>query len=576
MMQVTNRFQCIQYLKKLPEDFATVKVDVESLKDNSLRKLCRDLEKTLHVEQAALNYSRDDYTEYLKKLLDDEQMDTKDIEKSLIVLGNKNGMLSGRIFNQANFQKQLIDVRQFDDDYPIFIDSSASRFLETGKTSEQVKREREQTFSHDPEPKQIRVETISDLQLALAEQEIEYKKELDNWQTKYYSSQENSEKLIEVANQNEQALLNQVNELRQINAVAHQNQEDLTNQVNVLQSKVQQLEVTRMDEDINQTDEEDVVNNEINELRQVNEDLRSKIDEISNQPEQNPARIMGFFSNMFDELDSTDIAEQTAAMEAEEKKKNQVDPKVEKLSLNQMGISTWNPDTTSFLDYIISLRSIFNHYNITQPRAIHLLFSSLPSKYSYVRNAVRSYPGFEYNRKNYWEVENIVIEMVVGGKDKIFSEFMNLQKKKNENFIQYYQKVVDFYLFTQSNTTYQGQKAIESDPIAFKLIKDKMVKAIPNQLVPEFKRRIEGKTKLPEMFKAVLELREQFPETESFEPDYNGTNLNVLKQQKKPDWTKNVKCFHCGKKGHIKKDCYKRESKTKKSGISRKDKKYQK
>ena len=74
MMQVTNRFQCIQYLKKLPEDFATVKVDVESLKDNSLRKLCRDLEKTLHVEQAALNYSRDDYTEYLKKLLDDEQM----------------------------------------------------------------------------------------------------------------------------------------------------------------------------------------------------------------------------------------------------------------------------------------------------------------------------------------------------------------------------------------------------------------------------------------------------------------------------------------------------------------------
>ena len=572
MMQVTNRFQCIQYLKKLPEDFATVKVDVESLKDNSLRKLCRDLEKTLHVEQAALNYSRDDYTEYLKKLLDDEQMDTKDIGISLIVLGNKNGMLSGRIFNQVNFQKQLIDVKQFDDDYPIFIDNSASRFLETGKTSEQMKREREQTFSHDPEPKQIRVETISDLQSALAEQEIEYKKELDNWQARYYSSQENSEKLIEAAAQNEQALLNQVNELRHINTVAHQNQEDLTNQVNVLQSKVQQLEVTRMDED--QDDDEDVVNDEINELRQVNENLRSKIDEISNQPQQNPAQIMGFFSNMFEELDSTDIAEQTAAMEEEEKKRNKVDPKVEKLSLTQMGISTWNPNTTSFLDYIISLRSIFNHYNCTHPRAVHLLFSSLPSKYSYVRNAVRSHPDFVGNSTNYWDVENIVIEMVVGGKDKIFSEFMNLQKKKNENFIQYYQKVVDFYIFTQPNTI--GLKHLETDPIAFKLIKDKMVRAIPNQLIPEFKRRIEGKTKLPDMFMAVLEMREQFPETEMFEPDYNETNLNVLKQQKKPDWTKNVKCFHCGKKGHIKKDCYKRESKTKKSGISRRDNKYQK
>ena len=76
---------------------------------------------------------------------------------------------------------------------------------------------------------------------------------------------------------------------------------------------------------------------------------------------------------------------------------------------------------------------------------------------------------------------------------------------------------------------------------------------------------------------AVLEMREQFPETEMFEPDYNETNLNVLKQQRRPDWHKNAKCFHCGRKGHIKKNCYKRESKPgKKSGISWKDKKFQK
>ena len=445
------------------------------------------------------------------------------------------------------------------------------KFLETGKTSDQIKREREETFSHDPEPKLIRVETINDLQAALAEQEIDYNKQIDDLKAKYHAAEETNQQLIQAATQNENTLMSQVNELRQINEAANQNQENLVNQINALQSKVQQLEVTRMDED--RDDDEDVVNDEINELRQVNENLRSKIDEISNQPQQNPARIMGFFSNMFEELDSTDIAEQTAAMEEEEKKRNKVDPKVEKLSLTQMGISTWNPNTTSFLDYLISLRSIFNHYNCTHPRAVHLLFSSLPSKYSYVRNAVRSHPDFVGNSTNYWDVESIVIEMVVGGKDKIFSEFMNLQKKKNEDFIQYYQKVVDFYIFTQPNTI--GLKHLESDPIAFKLIKDKMVRAMPNQLVPEFKRRIEGKTKLSDMFKAVLEMREQFPETEMFEPDYNETNLNVLKQ-KKPDWTKNVKCFHCGKKGHIKKDCYKRESKTKKSGISRRDNKYRK
>ena len=572
MMQVTNRFQALQYLKKLPEDFYAVRVDVESLKDNSLRKLCRDLEKQLEVQQANLENDREFYEGYLKTLLDKEGFNTRDLSISLIVLGNKHGFLSGRIFNQGDFQKRIIDVKQFNDNYPIFIDTSTMKFLETGKTSDQIKREREETFSHDPEPKLIRVETINDLQAALAEQEIDYNKQIDDLKAKYHAAEETNQQLIQAATQNENTLMSQVNELRQINEAANQNQENLVNQINALQSKVQQLEVTRMNED--QYDDEDVVNDEINELRQVNENLRSKIDEISNQPQQNPARIMGFFSNMFEELDSTDIAEQTAAMEEEEKKRNKVDPKVEKLSLTQMGISTWNPNTTSFLDYLISLRSIFNHYNCTHPRAVHLLFSSLPSKYSYVRNAVRSHPDFVGNSTNYWDVESIVIEMVVGGKDKIFSEFMNLQKKKNEDFIQYYQKVVDFYIFTQPNTI--GLKHLESDPIAFKLIKDKMVRAMPNQLVPEFKRRIEGKTKLPDMFMAVLEMREQFPETEMFEPDYNETNLNVLKQQRKPDWTKNVKCFHCGKKGHIKKNCYKRESKTKKSGISWKNKKSQK
>ena len=567
---VTNRFQTSQYLQQLPGDFKTVKVSVESLQAQVLRRICRDIEKQLGKEQANINYDKEDYIEYLKQLLDDQLMDTKDILNTLVVLGNKKGMVTGRIFNKADFMKDLIDHTQFDDKYPIFIDNSVINYLNNG--DKDLKREHEATFSFAPEPKKR--ETISDLQLALAEQEIDFNKKVEDWKAKYYSAEETNQQLIQAATQNEQALTSQINELRQSNEAANQNQKILAEQVNALQSKVQNLEVTNMEEDINQSDEDELVNDEINELRQVNEDLRSKITDMSNQPQENPARIMGFFDDMYEELDSADIAERTAALE---ENKNKLDAKIEKMSLTQMGISTWNPNTTSFLDYVISLRSILLHYNVSHSRAIHLLFSSLPSKYSYVRNAVRSHPDYNPDHKGrYYEVENIVIEMVVGGKDKIFSEFMSLQKNKNENFIQYYQKVVDFYLFTQPNTFGKARTTMESDPIAFKLVKDKMVKAIPNQLVPEFKRRIEGKTKLPDMFKAVLEMRDQFPETESFEPDYNGTNLNVLEQQKKTDWTKNVKCFHCGRKGHIKKNCYKRESKTKKSGISGKDKKSQK
>ena len=90
MMQVTNRFQALQYLKKLPEDFYAVRVDVESLKDNSLRKLCRDLEKQLEVQQANLENDREFYEGYLKTLLDKEGFNTRDLSISLIVLGNNH------------------------------------------------------------------------------------------------------------------------------------------------------------------------------------------------------------------------------------------------------------------------------------------------------------------------------------------------------------------------------------------------------------------------------------------------------------------------------------------------------
>ena len=566
---VTNRFQTSQYLQQLPDEFKTVQVKLESIPVQVLRRICRDLEKQFGKLQANINYEKEDYTEYLLQLLDEQLMDTKDVSDTLIVLGNKKGMITGKIFNKADFSKDLIDHRQFDDKYPIFIDSSVLNYLDNGEKD--LKREREATFSFAPEPKKR--ETISDLQMALAEQEIEFNKKVDDWKAKYYSAEENNQNLIQAATQNENHLMSQVDGLMQQNEAAHRNQQILNDQVNELKSKIRNMEVANMEEDIN-NDNEDAIADEINNLRQANEDLKSQMEQMSRQPQSHPAKVMGLFDDMFKEIDSTDMAERTRLEEAE---KNKIDPKAEKMSLTQMGIPTWNPNTTSFLDYLISLRSVFYHYNITHERAIHLLLSSLPSKYSYVRNAVPSHPEFTLEDNRYYIIENIVIEMIIGGKDKIFSEFMGLQKKKNENFIHYYQKLVDFYLFTQSDTYTKGKEAMQADPIAFKLIKDKMVKAMPSQLIPEFKRRIEGKDKLPEIFKAILDMRDQFPETDSFENDYSETNLNVLKQRKRPDWHKDVKCFKCGKKGHIKRDCYsKRESKTKKSGISGKNKQSQK
>ena len=108
---------------------------------------------------------------------------------------------------------------------------------------------------------------------------------------------------------------------------------------------------------------------------------------------------------------------------------------------------------------------------------------------------------------------------------------------------------------------------MEEDSTAYKLIKDKLCKAYPNRFLPEFKRRIEDKTKLSELFLALIDMRENFPESEEYNRD-NDMEINVLRRQNK-DWQKNVKCYKCGRRGHVQRDCYaKREAKTKKSGSS--------
>ena len=141
---VTNRFQTSQYLQQLPDEFKTVQVKLESIPVQVLRRICRDLEKQFGKLQANINYEKEDYTEYLLQLLDEQLMDTKDVSDTLIVLGSKKGMITGKIFNKADFSKDLIDHRQFDDKYPIFIDSSVLNYLDNGEKD--LKREREATF----------------------------------------------------------------------------------------------------------------------------------------------------------------------------------------------------------------------------------------------------------------------------------------------------------------------------------------------------------------------------------------------------------------------------------------------
>ena len=132
-MRVSNKFQTSQNLIKLPNDFKVVKVDFKSLKDNTVRRLCRDIETQLGLDPVVIKENdRMDMEEYLVKILNDELWDTRDLKTSIVVLTNKGGLLGGRIFTQADFHKRIIDYKQFADNYPIFDDTTTVKQLETG------------------------------------------------------------------------------------------------------------------------------------------------------------------------------------------------------------------------------------------------------------------------------------------------------------------------------------------------------------------------------------------------------------------------------------------------------------
>ena len=555
-MRVSNKFQTSQNLIKLPNDFKVVKVDFKSLKDNTVRRLCRDIETQLGLDPVVIKENdRIDMEEYLVKILNDELWDTRDLKTSIVVLTNKGGLLGGRIFTQADFHKRIIDYKQFADNYPIFDDTTTVKQLETGGgVPGSLKRERDQTFTFDPQTKKPDLESFGEIQAIWAEQESNYKRQIEDLKSKKDSALEQNNLLAETASNINKKLEEKIAMLEANNSETHSKYEKM---VDSLKDRINELEVSKMEQDQDESLVQDAYENEMASLMQTNEDLRSQIEEQSrknNEQQEQPARVMGLLDDLFG--NDTD-----KKLEYAEKLQTEVSWK--QGTLNQLGMSRWDPDTTSFLDYLISLRTVFTE-TMTVKKCINLLFSGLPSKYQYLRAVIGRHP--QYDPKNYWTVEKILVIMIIGGKEKIFTEFVNLQKTDKETFLQFYQKACDYYLFSYSNADQMSFEKMEKDPIAFKLIKDKMVKAYPNRYVPEFKRQLEGKSSLNDIFVAILFMKDQYTDLAETNDDYSKNEINVLKQRK-DGWKKSVKCFNCGRRGHIKKNCRQNNDwkKTKKS-----------
>ena len=538
-ISVASTYDSKRYLEQLPNDFEAVKVDSGSLKTTVWRRFVRNIEEALEISTAIFGGDSDweDYAKYLAKILSEAGYETDDLTTTLIVIGNKNGILSERSFNQSNYERLITDLNQFGTDYPIFIDTSAARILfSEDKPTEYVKRERlEDTFQTEiiPPAKKLNPETLEDLMAQWAEEREQFQEQIDMMKSRESKIREQNQELIEECGQREEELGAALKECQEVKMKS-------ASEIEKFQNEIRQLKMEPMEYGVDGGEEEE-------EQPTPRSPIQDQTTPKRSVPNRSGARITSLFGSYFDPLINNDAEPSQTAMGQPGRN----------LSLAKIGMQPWDPNSSSFLDYLETFEASLTGVEVTHAQAIVLLFSALPPKYSYLRSIAGKHADFSI--KDFDSVANILRKLIVGGTEKIFAEFEKLQKKPNEPFLHFLEKCKNYYQWTMDDST-----QIDTDATAYRMIKSKMVHAYPSRYVSEFKRRLEGKNTMSDIFMAILDMAENFPDIED-EGGNDGTDMMALRKSY-DDWLKSAKCYSCGRKGHIKKNCWKRESKTPKSG----------
>lgn len=164
----------------------------------------RDIETQFNVSPAVFGNDSDeeDFVYRLKNLLAGQGFNTDDLDNTIIVIGNPSGVLSGATFNISNAERLFTDLTAYENDYPIFLDTSATRILLSDRDVEDLKRGRsdgDETLQFLPSAKKAEIETIQDIQAQWLEQEDQYKRQIEackNEWGKHWSIMLNSQNFV--------------------------------------------------------------------------------------------------------------------------------------------------------------------------------------------------------------------------------------------------------------------------------------------------------------------------------------------------------------------------------------------
>ena len=219
------------------------------------------------------------------------------------------------------------------------------------------------------------------------------------------------------------------------------------------------------------------------------------------------------------------------------------------VSIAKYGIRCWQEDECSLIEHLGAVAlglDVAREAGVTEKTLLmSLVFQSLPQKHSWAREFIDPSK----------EPEDAMVELVevlVGDTSQLLSDFMKVQKKREEPLLQYFCKLRRTYAYASS----KKMSDLEADQVACKLVVQKLRQCLEPNLAAEFSRRIESDAaantlSMKKLSNVLLRVSHLMPETtwSTGEPTVAALRYG----------TKKVKCTKCDKVGHTAAQCWRDE-----------------
>ena len=213
-------------------------------------------------------------------------------------------------------------------------------------------------------------------------------------------------------------------------------------------------------------------------------------------------------------------------------------------SISKYGIPVWSESETTLIEHLAIVNTglaLAKVHGVTEKTALmSLVFQSLPQKYNWAREFLDA-------DKEVDEAMVYLIELLVGDTSQLLSDFMKVQRRRDEQLLQYFTKIRRMYAYATSKKV----EELESDLVALKLIVQKLRDSMETVFATEFSKRIETKqddNSLTMTFISVALMKTSRQMTQAGHLAPVSSNIMAVK----------TTCTYCGKVGHLVEKCFKK------------------